>query len=163
MITVDTDAEDTQKKLDALKKAVSYKAIDGLTVAGAFLEKEMVHKIETGLQPPLHPATIKNKGSSKQLQDTGELLSQIAFFTPLDNHDIVEVGIFGSRAKVAKWHEFGKDIDVTPKMRAYLHHIGIHLNPNTDKIHIPERSFLRTALAENEKKVKKIVKGEMKK
>ena len=162
MISVDTDAEDTQKKLDALKKAVSDKAIDGLNVAGAFLEKEMVLKIEAGLQPPLHPATIARKGSSEPLYDDGELLDQISHDMSADGSS-VEVGVFGSRARIAKVHEFGKDIEVTPKMRGYLHSIGIHLRKDTTHIHIPERSFMRTALAENEKKVKKIVKGEMKK
>ena len=163
MITVDTDAEDTQRKLDALKKALSSKASDGLNVAAAYLEKEMVHKIEARLQPPLHPATIAHKKSSKPLFDTGELLGQITTAQSLKERDIVEVGVFGSRARIARVHEFGKDIEVTPKMRAYLHSIGIHLNPKTTKIHIPERSFMRTTLAENERKIKKIVKGEMRK
>lgn len=37
----------------------------------------------------------------------------------------------------------GCTIPVTPKMRAYLHRIGVHLNPATTQIVIPERSFLR--------------------
>ena len=161
MITVDTDAEDTQKKLDALKKAVSSKAIEALDAVGAHLEEEMVHKIEATLKPPLHPVTIERKGSSKPIFNDGELLSQITH--DMADDSTVEVGVFGSRARIARVHEFGKDIEVTPKMRAYLHSIGIHLNPKTTHIHIPERSFLRTALAENERKIKKIVKDEMKK
>lgn len=37
----------------------------------------------------------------------------------------------------------GCTIPVTDKMRAYLHRIGVHLNPSTTQIVIPERSFLR--------------------
>jgi len=37
----------------------------------------------------------------------------------------------------------GCKIPVTPKMRAYLHHIGVHLKSSTTQIVIPERSFLR--------------------
>lgn len=47
--------------------------------------------------------------------------------------------------KIAYVHEFGYDITVTPKMRAYLHTIGIHLKKSTKVIHIPERSFIRSA------------------
>ena len=50
--------------------------------------------------------------------------------------------------KIAWVHEFGCDIDVTPKMRAWLHHNGIHLKKETTKIHIPERSYIRRAVAD---------------
>ena len=50
--------------------------------------------------------------------------------------------------KIARVHEFGCDIDVTPKMRAWLHHNGIHLKAETTKIHIPERSYIRRAHAD---------------
>ena len=36
-------------------------------------------------------------------------------------------------------HEFGTVINVTPKMRAYLHYIGIHLKAGTNVIRIPPR------------------------
>jgi hypothetical protein len=50
--------------------------------------------------------------------------------------------------KIAWVHEYGIDIDVTPKMRAWCHYNGIHLRADTTKIHIPERSFIRRAHAE---------------
>jgi phage gpG-like protein len=71
----------------------------------------------------------------------------------------VEVGVFGSRAKIAKVHEFGKTIEVTDKMRNYLHWKGLHLNPKTTTIKIPERSFMRSAHQENLRQIKKIVRG----
>lgn len=56
----------------------------------------------------------------------------------------VNVGcIKGNSQWLAAIHEYGCNITVTPKMRAYLHHKGIHLKPTTTVIRIPERSFLR--------------------
>lgn len=56
----------------------------------------------------------------------------------------VEVGVFkGEHAWLAGIHEYGCDIQVTPKMRAWLHYQGVHLKKETTHIVIPERSFLR--------------------
>ncbi len=56
----------------------------------------------------------------------------------------INVGcIKGDSQWLAAIHEYGCNITVTPKMRAYLHHKGIHLKPTTKVIRIPERSFLR--------------------
>lgn len=56
----------------------------------------------------------------------------------------VRVGCFnGEHAWLAAIHEYGCTIPVTDRMRAYLHHIGVHLRPSTTQIVIPERSFLR--------------------
>ena len=56
----------------------------------------------------------------------------------------VKVGVFnGEHAWLAGIHEYGCRIPVTPKMRAFLHGQGLHLNPNTTEIVIPERSFIR--------------------
>ena len=57
----------------------------------------------------------------------------------------IEVGcIQGGHTWLAAIHEYGCNIPVTPKMRAFLHYKGVHLNKNTTVIKIPERSFLRT-------------------
>lgn len=57
----------------------------------------------------------------------------------------IEVGVLqGEHAWLASIHEYGCDIPVTPKMRAWLHHNGMHLRPETTHIRIPERAFLRT-------------------
>lgn len=56
----------------------------------------------------------------------------------------IEVGIFdGEQAYIAAIQEYGCDIEVTPKMRAWLHRNGLHIKDSTTHIHIPERSFLR--------------------
>lgn len=56
----------------------------------------------------------------------------------------VQVGCDWANAWLAGIHEYGCDIPVTDKMRAFLHHEGIHLKASTTVIHIPERAFLRT-------------------
>lgn len=56
----------------------------------------------------------------------------------------VEVGVFGGEnAYLAGIHEYGCRIEVTDKMRAFLHRNGLHLKKDTKYITIPERSFLR--------------------
>lgn len=71
--------------------------------------------------------TKKIKASAKSLNDTK-----------------VNVGVLtGEHQWLAAIHEYGCTIPVTPKMRAYLHSIGVHLKKETTKIVIPERSFLR--------------------
>lgn len=62
----------------------------------------------------------------------------------------------GENAWLAGIHEYGCDIKVTPKMRAYLHANGLHLKPSTTHIHIPERSFLRAGFDEHHEKVIKL-------
>ncbi len=61
----------------------------------------------------------------------------------------VQVGAASSDAWLAGIHEYGCTIPVTPKMRAFLHHQGLHLKESTTVIKIPERSFLRTGHDEN--------------
>lgn len=76
----------------------------------------------------------------------------------LDQKYTLRIGVIGSKAyekhphtdltngQLAAIHEYGATIDVTPKMRNYLHSIGIHLKPTTYSIVIPARSFLRATL-----------------
>lgn len=50
---------------------------------------------------------------------------------------------------LARVHEFGVDIKVTPKMRAFfIYKFGIGLKASTTHIRIPERSFLRNGADE---------------
>ena len=85
----------------------------------------------------------------------------------------LEIGVFGEddseMVMIASVHEFGVDIKVTDKMRGYLHSIGIHLNPRTRTIKIPERSFMRAGydkekeniIRESEKLLEKVLKLEL--
>ena len=66
----------------------------------------------------------------------------------------VEIGaIQGDHAWLAGIHEYGCNIEVTPKMRAYLHAQGLHLSKDTKYIKIPERSFLRNGHDENAQEI----------
>lgn len=69
----------------------------------------------------------------------------------------IQVGILseedGEILMIANVHEFGISINVTDKMRAYLHRIGIHLKKDTTVINIPERSFVRAGFDENKEEI----------
>lgn len=77
------------------------------------------------------------------LLDTGRLMRDI--------HEECEpdIAVVGCSLVYAPSHELGAKIKVTPKMRAYLHSIGIHLKPSTTHITIPKRAFLEPAAREN--------------
>ena len=53
----------------------------------------------------------------------------------------------------ASVHEFGVEINVTPKMRAWFAYQGFPLKKTTNQITIPERSFLRSTFDEELKKI----------
>ena len=59
----------------------------------------------------------------------------------------------GEQKWLASIHEYGCRIPVTDKMRAFLHHQGLHLKSTTTEIVIPERSFLRAGHDANIDKV----------
>lgn len=65
----------------------------------------------------------------------------------------VNVFADGEQGALAAIHEYGLDIEVTDKMRGYLHSQGLHLNPNTKYIHIPERAFLRGGFDTNHERI----------
>ncbi|WP_301860187.1 hypothetical protein [uncultured Megasphaera sp.] len=71
----------------------------------------------------------------------------------------VEAGVFAdagtakdgktSLADIAYWNEYGVTINVSDKMRKYLHANDIHLSPGKTSIHIPSRPFMRQAADKN--------------
>lgn len=66
------------------------------------------------------------------------------------NTQTVTVGAMkGDNTWLAGIHEYGCNINVTPKMRAYLRSVGLPLKDSTTVIKIPERSFLRNGHDEN--------------
>lgn len=85
------------------------------------------------------------------------------------NGKSVDVGCDWANAWLAGIHEYGCHIPVTPKMRAFLHHQGLHLKASTTEIVIPERSFLRNGHDENvdrvltqtEKAIGQVIAGKM--
>ncbi len=93
-----------------------------------------------------------NQTNSKTLKALTDLMND------LDKKYSIKVGIIGNQgaenvkgtdlsfADLGAIHEFGATINVTDKMRAYLHSQGIHLKSDTTQIVIPPRSFLRMPL-----------------
>lgn len=61
--------------------------------------------------------------------------------------------------ELAAVHEFGVDIYVTPEMRGYLHSTGLHLRADTERIHIPERSYIRGSYDAGKHRVIKKLEG----
>lgn len=103
----------------------------------------------------------KNKsvnGSKRILKELDNLMEA------LDKKVQIDVGILGEQAyekhphsdltmsHLGAIHEFGATINVTEKMRKFLHYKGIHLNSNTTQITIPARSFLRDTFFNSEAK-----------
>ena len=118
-----------------------------LMKAGLRLESMIKDRILSGKgMKPLHGFTIERKGSSKPLVDEGDLLGSVGMrFIEMDT---VFVGVHRKAADgtdVASVHEReeGTRIKVTPRMRAYLHGIGLHLKPTTTEIFIPGRPFVK--------------------
>lgn len=111
-----------------------------LKLAGAFLEgkiKELFTKTPSEW-PPLKPETIKRKGSSKPLIDTGRLRNSI---THKVEEDKALVGIFGGEVLVyAAVHEFG-----------------------SPRKNIPERSFLRLGFDKSKEEIEKLLDAEIEK
>lgn len=101
---------------------------------------------------PLHPFTVQQKLSSFAL--SGGALEQAVTYRVLADLTLV-VGLPGEKhpesdltfAHLGYIHEYGLQIEVTEKMRAWLHSQGLHLNPETEHITIPGRPFLRPMLA----------------
>ncbi|MDR1021026.1 MAG: hypothetical protein LBL73_09735 [Synergistaceae bacterium] len=139
-----------RKKLSAATKRAGANAVSAV--------KKGIVGGEPGGIPfwPLREFTKERKGSSKPLIDHGDLLGGITY-EEIDI-DTVWVGVKkGSRsssggdlADIAWVHEYGALIEVTPKMRAYLHSQGLHLKPDTEYVVIPPRSFLRATLNDGE-------------
>lgn len=104
---------------------------------------------------PKHSEQI-NKKNKLTLRNLVNLMKD------LDQKYSIKVGIIGedagakhsgtglTNAELGAIHEFGATINVTDKMRNYLHYHGMHLKPETTTVVIPTRSFLRMPLLSGE-------------
>lgn len=86
--------------------------------AGKRMAEAIKQKIQSNVPPPLAEETVRRKGSDRTLIDTGAMLSQVSSKVISDTE--VQVGVFGDRADVAMYQEFGTST-------------------------IPERSFIRSS------------------
>lgn len=134
---IEIDISKVLKGLDLASKAIEEGFRKGVEKSAVYLEAKMVDKINSNIAPPLKEATIKRKGSSLALVDTGELIGQIT--SEIDGCE-AKVGVIGSRAEIATYHEFG-----------------------APAAGIPERSFLRTSLSENKSTINQIINVEISK
>ena len=73
------------------------------------IEAAIVQKILSGVPPPNAASTIKKKGSSKTLVDSGDMYKHVTYkVTGEGCHLVGEVGIFVEAiALYAYWNEFG--------------------------------------------------------
>jgi len=130
---------DVSKALADLRKKgdVDSGITAGYQAAGLFLEAKMVEKINSNIPPPLSTITIKRKGSTSTLIDTGEMMGAVT--SQLDNNGI-RVGIIGDGINATKGavHEFGAPAK-----------------------NIPERSWMRSTVKANRDKTVKIFAGEI--
>lgn len=51
----------------------------GLSILGELIQSKVVSRIRSGIEPELAPETIKAKGSSKPLIDTGQMVQSIRY------------------------------------------------------------------------------------
>lgn len=92
---------------------------------------------------------VKYKSETNALPELSETLSTIG------GRKVVIGALKGKHAWLASIHEYGCNIPVTDKMRAWLHYQGVHLKSNTTAIRIPERSFLRSTFDNDGDKILK--------
>lgn len=87
----------------------------------------------------------------------------------MNDRAVIVGALEGDHKWLAGIHEYGCNIPVTPKMRAFLHSQGLHLKQSTTVIKIPERSFLRAThdkeadriLTQTERAISLVLSGEM--
>lgn len=124
----------TLKALDLADEKVLKGLQEGLGESGAYLEAKMAEKVSEGaIPPPLKPATVKRKGSSRTLVDTGELLGQIS--SELEPGGLsAKIGVMGPKAEIATHNEYG-----------------------APAAGVPERSFIRSTVNAEASKVPEII------
>lgn len=154
------DWQKAAKILNGLAGRFHRALIVGLSRTGQMMRDETRKGIRAqapGGQPfePLSEFTIANKGSSKALIDDGDLINSITFKVNPEQLSVF-VGILRTATSknegsgetyltnIARVHEEGALIPVTPKMRAYFRHRwGINLKASTTHITIPARPFIK--------------------
>ena len=129
-------------KVEGLNEIVK-KATDKLnnlqpfwTSVGEYMKKRTVKECFDKEQSPDGTPWKPIQRDGTILSDTGELKKSVQY--KAEPYGVV----IGSKLKYARIHQFGGKIKVTPKMRAFLHHKGIHLRKNTQFINIPARPYL---------------------
>lgn len=74
-----SELREMAKKLQGMILTGKMTAKQALGLLGEKMQAEMIRKINEGIDPELDPATIKRKGSSTPLIDTGQLKQSIRY------------------------------------------------------------------------------------
>ena len=150
------DWADLEKALSPLYKHKA-EIHRGMVVIGAYVRNEIKKRIKDRKYTANHPFTIREKTTragrgDQPLVDTGQLNKSITY--KVEDWGLGDVAVFVGIRKETK-NKDGEDmvklgailhdgvtIEVTPKMRAYLHSRGFHLKPTTTHLVIPPRPFV---------------------
>lgn len=128
---------------DGVEKAVKEASIAPMEQAALMVEREAKRSMKAGGGGRAGERGKPSPAGRPPHTQTGTLRSSI-------HSDVTARGTYvigpTSPAVYGRIHEFGGMINVTDKMRRYLHSIGIHLRSSTTKIHLPPRPFMRPAL-----------------
>jgi len=144
--------------------------LEGIIVDGSmFIQSKVKKTFDTGRSewPPLSKMTLKMKGSSKALQDKGELRNAISLWREGGRANVgIRPGTKGSQGQdleaIARIHEFGAIIKVTEQMRRWFRAQAAEgkgvspLRDDTQVIVIPRRALFAPVLMENIPKLKRL-------
>ena len=100
-----------------------------------------------------------NKGKIEELIKAlnGQKAVKVGLLAGKGGDDVISEDM--DLAGIGAVQEFGATIEITPKMRAYLHYNGLHLKKDKTTINIPARSFLKLPLEDRKRLLKNITKN----
>ena len=108
-----------------------------------------IHAELAAVEPGLHPFTVARTGRTQPLAGTSIARAVTWRVETTSRGSYVWAGVPASAGEhllmLTHVHEKGATIQVTPRMRAYLHAQGLHLAATTEAIIIPPRPFIRPA------------------
>jgi len=147
-------------KLDSYAANLNGNLEKGLNHAGRFLEAKMKRRLKAGNPRGLWKsphADLRSRSGSAGLRGSITTEPQSGAKKVAGGYQ-VKVGPGGMASRYAAIHEFGGQINVTPKMRMFLGmDKGVWLKKSTTHITIPARPYVGPTLSENLEFVAKII------
>ncbi|KCZ71586.1 hypothetical protein ANME2D_02321 [Candidatus Methanoperedens nitroreducens] len=107
LLKIEVEGFEVAKDIAGFHERLDTNVRHALEKSAMFLERKTKDAITRGIPPPLKQATIRRKGSSTPLIDTGLMRSQIAADYGHLKSNVALVGVFGNRSRIAAYHEFG--------------------------------------------------------
>lgn len=113
---------------------------------------EAIREEMRAVRPDLHPFTVARAGGRTRPFVGTRIEEAIAWRVETTSAgSFVWAGVPASAGEevlmLTRVHEHGVTIQVTPKMRGYLHAQGLHLRADTEAIVIPPRPFIAAGIA----------------